>query len=328
MLRSLLSRLGIGSDRGKPHRPPPPPKKISVERPPSEEVPSEQSDAAMLPPDATRFLESLVRAPDSSDLQALPPDDRLFLSEIMKKLRDNSIDVPVLPNTAIEVSRLLADPNSNLADFVKALETDPALSVSILRDANSAFYGLTVPTNSLRDAVFRIGLSQLRTIVILSHMQDKVLQSGLFEREVSWLSDLSMSMAHLGQMLAHELGLEPSVAFTRGVLSHLEHFLIMGTLAEVARQHRVERPPSEECLHQAFYRFGSKIRELAARIWELEELLTGDGHDDTITSRYDQLRTALVADWIGATDLPQEVEGVSKLKLVEALTKLSPLAAE
>jgi HD-like signal output (HDOD) protein len=278
----------------------------------------------MLPPDACRFLESLVRAPDSSDLQTLPPDDRLFLSEIMKKLRDNSIEVPVLPNTAIEISRLLADPNSNLADFVKALETDPALSVGILRIANSAFYGLSTPTNSLRDAVFRIGLSQLRTIVILSHMQDKVLQSGLFEREVGWLSDLSMAMAHLGQMLARELGLEPSVAFTRGVLSHLEHFLIMGTLAEVARQHRVESPPSEECLHQAFYRCGPKIRDLAARLWELEELLADDGQEDTITSRYDQLRTALVADWIGATDLPEEVEGVSKLKLVEALTKLSP----
>jgi len=325
MMRSLLSRLGIGSERGQPPRPPPPRKTISVERPPPEEVLSEQSASAALPPDACRFLESLVRAPDSTDLRSLPPDDRLFLSEIMKKLRDNTIEVPVLPNTAIEISRLLADPNSNLADFVKALETDPALSVSILRVANSAFYGLTTPTKSLRNAVFRIGLSQLRTIVILSHMQDKVLQSGLFEREVRWLSDLSMAMAHLGQMLAHELRLEPSVAFTRGVLSHLEHFLIMGTLAEVARQHRVQKTPSEECLHQAFYRFGSKIRELAARLWELEELLADDGLEDEIVSRYAQLQSALVADWTGA-DLPQQVDGVSKLKLVEALTKLSPLA--
>jgi len=325
MVRSLLSRLGIGSERGQPPRPPPPPKRISVKRPPPEEVAPERASAATLPPPACRFLESLVRIPDSLDLHALPPDDRLFLSEIMKKLRDNKIEVPVLPNTAIEVSRLLASPNSNLADFVKALETDPALSVGILRIANSAFYGLTTPTNSLRDAVFRIGLSQLRTIVILSHMQDKVLQSGLFEREVGWLSDLSLALAHLGQSLARELDLEPSVAFTRGVLSHLEHFLIMGTLAEVARQHRVKTHPSEECLHEAFFRFGSKIRELAARLWELEELLAGDGQEDEIVSRYAQLRTALVAEWTGA-DLPQEVLGVSKLKLFEALAKLSPSA--
>jgi hypothetical protein len=157
-------------------------------------------------------------------------------------------------------------------------------------------------------------------------MQDKVLQSGLFEREVRWLTDLSLAMAHLGQSLARELNLEPSVAFTRGVLSHLEHFLIMGTLAEVARQHRVERPPSEECLHEAFDRFGSKIRELAARIWELEELLVGDAQEDNIATRYAQLRSALVADWTGTTDLPQEVDGVSRLKLVEALTKLSPVS--
>ena len=239
----------------------------------------------------------------------------------MKKLRDNSLEVPVLPNTALEVSRLLADPKSNLGDFVKAIESDPALSVSVLRTANSAFYGLSVPTNSLRDAVFRIGLSQLRTIVILSHLQGKVLQSGLFEHEVHWLSDLSLGLAHLGQTLAPELGLERSVAFTRGTLWHLEHFLIMGTLVEVARKQRVNTHPSEQCLHEAFFRFGRKIRELAARIWGLEELLIPEAEEDEAAIRYQHLQRALIASWTG-TDPPQEVDWVSPQRLAEALSKL------
>jgi len=287
-----------------------------------EEGPSEKGGAVALPPEAAPFLQGLIRTPSTSDLQELPPHDRLFLSEIMKRIQDNTLEIPVLPSTAVEVSRLLAEPTSSLADFVKAIESDPALSVSVLRTANSAFYGLSSPTSSLRDALFRIGLSQLRTIVILSHLQDKVLQTGLFENEVHWLSDLSLELAHLGQQLAPELGMDRSVAFTRGTLWHLEHFLIMGTLAEVARQHRTNVHPSAQCLHEAFFRFGPKIRELAARTWELEDLLASNGKEDTAAIRYGQLRHALVAQWSGA-DLPEEIDWISPERLAEALVKTS-----
>ena len=322
MLRSLLARFGIGSAGRNPAGPSRKP--VPVERPRPQAAPSpEPTGPAALPPEAGPFLHALVSVPATSDLQELPPDDRLFLSEIMKRLRENSLEVPVLPNTAIEVSRLLADPMSSLGDFVKAVESDPALSVSILRIANSAFYGFSVPTNSLRDGVFRIGLSQLRTIVILSHLQGKVLQTGLFEREVHWLSDLSLALAHLGQILAPELGLEPSVAFTRGTLWHLEHFLIMGSLAEVARHHRVKRHPSAKCLHEAFFRFGPKIRELAARLWDLEEVLAREPEEDRIASRYGQLQRIVIARQTGGT-LPEEVEGIPPQRLSDALNKLFP----
>jgi hypothetical protein len=128
-------------------------------------------------------------------------------------------------------------------------------------------------------------------------------------------------LAHLGQTLAPELGLERSVAFTRGTLWYLEHFLIMGTLVEVARQHRVNTHPSEQCLHEAFFRFGRKIRELAARIWDLEDLLTPEAEEDEVATRYQHLQRALIAMWTG-TAPPQEVDWVSPQRLAEALSKL------
>lgn len=322
MLRALLAKLGIGSVHEPPARPPrgTSPARRALAEPDT----SGSNERVFLSEEASRFLQTLVRTPSTSDLQELPPADRLFLSEIMKKLQENTLEVPVLPGTAVEISRLLASPTSNLGDFVKAVESDPALSVSVLRTANSAFYALPAPTNSLRDAVFRIGLSQLRTIVILSHLQGKILQTGLFEQEVHWLTELSLALAHLGQRLAPEIGLDPAVAFTRGTLWHLEHFLIMGTLAEVARHHRVDRHPSEACLHEAFFRFGRKIRELAARIWELEDLLTPEGEAETAAHRYRQLQQALIASWTGA-DLPSEIDWVSPEQLAAALNRLSPL---
>jgi hypothetical protein len=97
-------------------------------------------------------------------------------------------------------------------------------------------------------------------------------------------------------------------------------------LAEVARQRRVNTHPSQQCLHEAFFRFGSKIRELAARIWELEDLLTPKAGEDEAVFRYGQLHQALVAAWTGA-DPPQGIDWVSSQKLAEALAKLEPSAS-
>jgi hypothetical protein len=96
----------------------------------------------------------------------------------------------------------------------------------------------------------------------------------------------------------------------------------MGTLVEVARQHRVDTHPSEQCLHEAFFRFGRKIRELAARIWDLEELLTPEAEENDVAIRYEHLQRALIASWTGA-DPSQEIDWLSPQRLAEALAKLA-----
>jgi hypothetical protein len=82
----------------------------------------------------------------------------------------------------------------------------------------------------------------------------------------------------------------------------------------------VNTHPSEQCLQEAFFRFGRKIRELAARIWELEDLLIPEADEDGAAVRYEHLQRALIAVWTG-TDPPKDVDWVSPEKLAQALVK-------
>ena len=77
----------------------------------------------------------------------------------------------------------------------------------------------------------------------------------------------------------------------------------------------------DRCLHEAFFRFGRKIRELAARIWDLEDLLIPEAEEEEASLRYEHLQRALIAAWTG-TDPPQKVDWVSPQRLAEALAKL------
>jgi HD-like signal output (HDOD) protein len=303
MLRWLLALFGFSERK--------PPVPAGMDRRPGAGVPTRRSPPEepeqRLPPEAARFLAGIATPCSDADLQELSADDRVFLSGILKRLRENRLEIPILPRAALEISRLLANPQSNLTDFVRVLTADPALSVDVLRIANSAYYGFSGKARSIREALVRIGRAQVRGLLVVSHLRSKVLQGGQLHREAGWLSELCSGLAHLGRALASPLGLRPDEAFTRGLLFHVEHFLVLGTNAEVSKQLQRRIHPSEGCLEQAFWRFGPKIRELAARAWTLDDLLES-GQEDRIGARYAELRQALVASWTGSE--PASVEGV------------------
>ena len=172
MLKWLFSFLGIRTEK------PAPQTRRPSKRPEPQKAKPIEEEPATIDPAAGRFYLELAAERERTDLQQLTADDRLFLSVVMKKIREKTLEIPVLPRAALEISRLLAEPGKNANHFAEILETDPSLSVEVLQVANSAYYGTGNPAVSVRDAVVRIGLNQLRGIVVLTHLRGKVLQGG------------------------------------------------------------------------------------------------------------------------------------------------------
>jgi HD-like signal output (HDOD) protein len=313
MLRALKALFGARPE--KPRTVPTQQARQPAESPaPSVPAAPEAGAAGGQPEEACEFYRSLVEQTEHQDLQGFGPDDRLFISAVLKKLREGRLEIPLLPRAALEISKLLSDPSSGAGDFSKVLEADPALSVDVLRISNSAFYGFGKTTDNVRDAVVRIGLNQLRGLVIVTHLNGKVLRGGCFKRESAWLSDLSLSLAHLAQYLATPLGIRADGAFAQGMLMHVEHFVIMGAANEIAREQQRRVEPTARGLQEAILRCGEAVRKMAARQWGLESvLLEGDG--DGLRERFEEMRRALIADWTG-----EPVGALSQLP-PEALTR-------
>ena len=321
MIRRLLTFLGLLSQVQEIPGPTP---IADSEEPldlPEEAEPLEQTEEEEPAPKSHDFMVSLVQGGEVFDLQDLPSDDRLFLSGILTRLRESRLEIPVLPKAAIEISRLLSDPNSAIDDFARVLTTDPALSVKILQIANSAYYALLTPTKSVRHAITLLGLNQIRGLVVVSNLEGKVLQGGIFNTEVGWLTDISLALGHLCQNLAGSLGLESDTAFTTGLLYHAEHFVIMNMVTDVSKEKRMRIVPSEISLYMAFRRFGPQIRSLSAAAWDLKDVLLEGEEDGSKKDRIRQLRSAMVAAWTGA-DLPVEVAGVPSERLQKAFETL------
>jgi HD-like signal output (HDOD) protein len=67
---------------------------------------------------------------------------------------------------ALQIVRLTADPDCDLADAVTLIELDPSLSAKILQAANSSMYGLRQPVTSVARAVGVLGLKAVRGLIL------------------------------------------------------------------------------------------------------------------------------------------------------------------
>mgnify|MGYP002725755794 CR=1 FL=1 len=87
------------------------------------------------------------------------------ITEIRRAIQEMS-NLPTLPNVALEVMRLTQDPKSTITDLVRVVEKDVALASSILRAANSAYYGVPRKIDTMKMAVVILGMNEIINLVM------------------------------------------------------------------------------------------------------------------------------------------------------------------
>ena len=80
--------------------------------------------------------------------------------------------IPTLPELALKLVKLAQQPEPDYAELAKLLSLDPSLSGRILKTANSALFGLKFRVTCIEEALPKLGLSLVRTLVLGFHLAD------------------------------------------------------------------------------------------------------------------------------------------------------------
>ena len=132
--------------------------------------------------------------------------------------------IPTLPTIVARALQIIDDPHSQAEHLGKLLSQDPALSVEVLRLANSAFYGIPRSISTTNQAATILGFNTLRSLV-LSATVFKIFgaQGSGIDRGRFWTHSVSAAMAT--RVLARKVGRIHSVnadaAFMAGLLHKL-----------------------------------------------------------------------------------------------------------
>ena len=101
----------------------------------------------------------------------LPP---VVLERLAGMIREDKLELPVLPEVAAQVVRLTNDETADARKLAELVTRDQALAGNLLRLVNSPLYSPTAPIVSLQQAVARLGLKKIREIALIISCESKV----------------------------------------------------------------------------------------------------------------------------------------------------------
>lgn len=229
---------------------------------------SADNDNSGLSLEAADFLLALMSGELAYDINKFSMSERSFLTSSVRKLKQNEFDIPMLPEAVLSIRKLLSDPHAQVNDFIKIIQPDLTLSAELLKLANSPYLGFTYPTLDLKQAVTRVGFSQLTGLATMLSMRSRILNNNMFQHEITWIMNLSMAMARLCQQLAPELETTPEEAFTLGLLHHVEYLAVLGEASQFLVLHQ-GAIISRQALIENISRIGPALHTLIENSWGL-----------------------------------------------------------
>ncbi len=104
-----------------------------------------------------QFPEEMTSTPASADEDVADIHKAVssFTERRIRDRLDDTLHIPPLPEAAQRIVALQRNPNCELKDLVRIVETDPAIAARIMGWANSARYGLPEPVQTLEAAIMR-----------------------------------------------------------------------------------------------------------------------------------------------------------------------------
>jgi HD-like signal output (HDOD) protein len=211
----------------------------------------------------------------------------------MEKIRQDALVLPTLPEVALKVRQAADDPEINLGNMSDIIAQDPALSLGMIKVANSALLGRTVKVETTSQAVTRIGLRQIKSIATAMAVE----QVFVSENEIvalylkkSWAKTIEIASVAISLMGLYlkENKHSPLTLDTLTLAALIHNIGVLPILTEAEQHPDVFANPT--FLQQAIIKLSGKIGGTIARAWDLSDELT-----------------MLVESWSDLTVLPKEI---------------------
>lgn len=139
---------------------------------------------------------------------------------------------PTLPEVMVRILEAIEDDESSAEDLGALLEQDHAITVRLLRLANSAFYGFPSQVDTVQRAVVLIGYNEVRLLALATSVFDtfsQIRQYALDPRDF-WLHALGTAKA--ASLLASQMHAQcsPEACFTAGLLHDMGKYALAAVL--------------------------------------------------------------------------------------------------
>ena len=157
-----------------------------------------------------------------------------LIDEIRIEITNKTLQLPTLPEVALEIRDAVENDSADAHTVARMVAKDPALSARLLQVANSPVYRGRSEVDSIQQAITRLGLKMVRSLVVsLAMRQIFQATSDALDKQFRQLWDDSLQVAAISHMLAAGIPqLEREQAMLGGLVHNIGALPIMTKIDE------------------------------------------------------------------------------------------------
>ncbi|MEZ6197219.1 MAG: HDOD domain-containing protein [Planctomycetota bacterium] len=142
-------------------------------------------------------------------------------------LDGDRLEVPMLPETALEVMRLCRDPDADPPRIAELVQRDPQLAARVTALANSAVYASVAPVLAVQPALGRLGLRAVSELAIAVACEARLFKVEGFEGRLRRILRHSALAAGTAREIARTIRENVEEAFFVGLLHDIGKPLVL-----------------------------------------------------------------------------------------------------
>ncbi len=270
--------------------------------------------------DAASWLRRIVAERTAALDDTLTPRERAGdAGALLARLqREGAGVVRQLPAAAQQALAVCNDPMASLQQLVPLFLKDPTLTQGLLRQANAAYYGGGEPIVGLREAVQRVGVGGVRSVVLAATVQGLLCRPGGAFGVLAARSWEHMGRtAPIARMLARPMGADPDEAFALGLLHDVGKLIVFDAATTLRMERKRDLQLTDAFVSQVLRLLHEPLGGLAIAHWGLGDaaaFAVGLHHREPPPTWHDPLgetiHLAELADYAHMRGAPHDLEAV------------------
>ncbi len=175
----------------------------------------------------------------------IPAEDLARVRAALKReLAAGKLEIPLLPDVAVNILSNPLNDNTNINALSELIHRDQTLAAHVLKVVNSPAFMGEQRVVSLKQAVMRLGLSNLRELVLAVAFQSRLFDIPRFEVFLQETWQFSAATAAYAREVAELCGLDRESGFLCGLLHNVGKPALLMKLIDLHR----EIPPGADSL--------------------------------------------------------------------------------
>ena len=182
-------------------------------------------------------------------------DYQSFARDVEAAIEADQLILPSAPDAIMRIRQKLEDPQTSTGELASLIATDTALAARILKVANSVIYKTHASIDNLQQAIARLGLKLIQTLVT-SHamMQLFARQTALantpFAKQLKSVQERSGEVARLSYAIARHNGrLSADDALLAGLVHDIGYLPLLQALAKSVAAQKIDQRLSRFLKH-------------------------------------------------------------------------------